>query len=59
MTRKHLLSYGRSVDEEDRTKDRLWHGANRATGIAKVRADRYFQQVLKAMHPVVWALGLF
>ena len=60
MTRKHLLNYGRSIDEEDRTKDRPWRGANWATGIAKVRADGNFLQFtegLKATHQVVWALG--
>ena len=46
--RKHLLNYGRSIDEEDRTKDSPWRRANWATGIAKVRADGnflYFQKI--------------
>ena len=52
----------RSIDEKDRTKDRLWCGVSVTIGIAKVCADRnniYFER-LKAIdttyvciHPVV------
>ena len=33
------FSRGRSIDEEDRTKDRLWRQVSMIIGIAKVRAD--------------------
>ena len=38
---------GRSIDEEDRTKDRLWRQVSMTIGIGKVRADGnnvYFQE---------------
>ena len=52
----HLLSYRGSVDKEDTNKG-TDHGTERVG--PKVCADRNFLSLesLKAMQPVVWALG--
>ena len=41
------------MDEENRTKDRLWRRVSMMTRIAKVCADGKFSERLKAKHPAI------